>query len=403
MNSSIPSLAEFNIVPADVNEEGKMYIVSMEDGSFFKISESAKLIIEEIDGIKSYDDIVKSLKKKYGVDLNLKYIENFIVNKLIPTGIVKIPGSENITNSRSILWFHFPLINETLLSKICTKLLFLFNLKFILACGIFAISIVYYTLHNYHFTINKLMSYKINTREFFSILILYLASLIFHELGHATSCYYYKVKPRSIGIGIYLFMPVFYADLSETWLLNRKQRLVTDISGTYFQVVIILFLSLIIFINNQFFNIIVYLHIFNLSLLTILFNLNPLTRKDGYWILSDITGLVNVHRRIRSNTPNLFKIFSKSKKDNNVEYQDYKLKPSMSYFLKVWSIGYVLITSFILLRIIYYLFTNFFNNKFGISDLQSLLLVLIVLLQFILPPIRSLLGRKKVTNNILSQ
>jgi putative peptide zinc metalloprotease protein len=400
MNSGIPSLAEFNIVPADVNEEGKMYIVSMEDGSFFKISESAKLVIEEIDGIKSYDDIVKSLKKKYGVDLNLKYIENFIVNKLIPTGIVKIPGSENITNSKSILWFHFPLINETLLSKICTKLLFLFNLKFIIPYGIFLIIIVYYTLHNYNFSINKLMNHKINTREFFSILILYLVSLIFHELGHATSCYYYKVKPRSIGIGIYLFMPVFYADLSETWVLNRKQRLVTDIAGTYFQVVIILFFSLIIFINSQFFNIIVYLNIINLSLLTVLFNLNPLTRKDGYWILSDITGLVNVHKRIRSNTRDLFGTFSKSKKDNNVGYQDYKLKPSMSYFLKIWSIGYIVITSYILLRIVYYLLTNFLNNQFSISDFQSLSLILIVMMQFILPPIKSILSPKKVNNKL---
>ncbi len=54
MNSSVPSLNSYTISLADVNEVGNMYIISIENGKYFKISESLKLLIEEINGINTY-------------------------------------------------------------------------------------------------------------------------------------------------------------------------------------------------------------------------------------------------------------------------------------------------------------------------------------------------------------
>ena len=44
-----------------------------------------------------------------------------------------------------------------------------------------------------------------------------------------------------MGVGLYLFRPVFYTDLSNAWKLNRKKRIVTDLGGIYFQVIMIFF------------------------------------------------------------------------------------------------------------------------------------------------------------------
>ncbi|MDQ0497132.1 site-2 protease family protein [Paenibacillus brasilensis] len=65
-------------------------------------------------------------------------------------------------------------------------------------------------------------------------LILLLLSILFHEFGHVVAAYRYGIRPRDIGIGLYMLVPVMFVDLSEAWKLPRKQRVVIDFAGIYF-------------------------------------------------------------------------------------------------------------------------------------------------------------------------
>lgn len=105
----------------------------------------------------------------------------------------------------------------------------------------------------------------------------------FHEFGHASAANYYGAKHGGIGGGFYLFMPVYFADVTDIWKLPKGQRIVVNMAGMYFEVVYVVFLiALGLFFNYE--NLIILACIFSIS---ILHSVNPFVRSDGYWILSD--------------------------------------------------------------------------------------------------------------------
>ena len=64
--------------------------------------------------------------------------------------------------------------------------------------------------------------------------VLTAASAGFHEFGHAAACRYGGAKPGVIGGGIYLVWPVFFTDVTDSYRLDRRGRLRTDLGGLYF-------------------------------------------------------------------------------------------------------------------------------------------------------------------------
>jgi hypothetical protein len=117
------------------------------------------------------------------------------------------------------------------------------------------------------------------------------AAVLLHEFGHAAAACKFQIPVGSIGIGMYLIWPVFYSDVSASWQLPRRQRLVIDVAGIYFHsvaasVFIVLYAvaprpELIILVKS--------------ILLSTIINVNPFFRFDGYWILTDLTGIANLH------------------------------------------------------------------------------------------------------------
>jgi putative peptide zinc metalloprotease protein len=126
------------------------------------------------------------------------------------------------------------------------------------------------------------------------VLISYLFLIglaVFHEIGHASATFKYGIKAKEIGFGFYLFFPVLFTNVSEIWLLGRFKRIVINIGGIYFQLIIngILYLLLQQGVSS---NIISSLFVTNSIL--ILYSLNPFMRNDGYWIFSDLFDIPNL-------------------------------------------------------------------------------------------------------------
>ncbi|MCU4960956.1 site-2 protease family protein, partial [Bacillus paranthracis] len=71
--------------------------------------------------------------------------------------------------------------------------------------------------------------------KFTIAILLLLFSIIIHELGHIVAAYRYKIQPKDVGMGLYMMRPVLFVDLSDTWRLPRRQRVVIDLGGIYFE------------------------------------------------------------------------------------------------------------------------------------------------------------------------
>ncbi|HEY6390346.1 MAG TPA: hypothetical protein VIX89_03645 [Bryobacteraceae bacterium] len=116
------------------------------------------------------------------------------------------------------------------------------------------------------------------------------AALLFHELGHAAACSRFGSRVGGIGFGLYMIWPVLYADVSDSWLLPRRQRAIVDLSGIYFHLLVSsASVALAAVTHNGAFVV-----ISKSIILATIINLNPFLRFDGYWLLTDVTGIPNI-------------------------------------------------------------------------------------------------------------
>lgn len=125
------------------------------------------------------------------------------------------------------------------------------------------------------------------------LIVFMLCSSLFHEIGHAAACKYFRLKYGGIGFGLYLNFPVLYTDVTEVWKLDRWKRCVVNLSGVYFQCLFLLIL-LILFLMTQG-------DMARYLVLTVnlgfLLTLNPFFKFDGYWLASDLLGVPNLRKR----------------------------------------------------------------------------------------------------------
>lgn len=164
----------------------------------------------------------------------------------------------------------------------------------------------------------------------------------FHEFGHASALRYGGGRAKAMGVGVYLFYPAFYTDVSDNYRLSRWSRLRTDLGGFYFHLIFALGVIGLYFVTGWE----PLLLIVVLINLEIIHQLMPFVRLDGYWTLADMTGIPDFFSHmgpfLRSLLP-----FLKSDTERKV--------PELRTWAKVVFIIYILITIPVLLFVLIHL------------------------------------------------
>jgi putative peptide zinc metalloprotease protein len=135
-----------------------------------------------------------------------------------------------------------------------------------------------------------------------SIPVLFAAILLIgvvHEFGHAMTLKHYGGSVREMGFLLLYFQPCFYCNLSDSYLLpQRRARAFVGFAGLFFQGVLTAILILLWRIaapGTWPANFLYAATAFSLGLF--LFNLNPMIRLDGYYILADWLGIPNLRSK----------------------------------------------------------------------------------------------------------
>jgi putative peptide zinc metalloprotease protein len=121
-----------------------------------------------------------------------------------------------------------------------------------------------------------------------------LASAGFHEFGHAAAAARAGAAPGAMGAGLYLVWPAFYTDVTDSYRLNRRGRLLTDLGGLYFNAIVAVVMVGIWWATG--FDAI--LLIVATQLVMMVRQLIPIVRFDGYHVLADMTGVPDLFQRI---------------------------------------------------------------------------------------------------------
>lgn len=333
----------------DTSFSEKKFYIEVNQSNQFEISESLYVLLELIDGQRTVSEITEIYNKKYFKNYDPRDIYNLIKNQLLSRGIVfesgKEPSWEIYQKKSSYIHFKKSLIKTEFLGNITNKTSKLYRpaiFPVFLLLSI-ALQIIYYmfVMKPAYITLDFLFSKQ--------IVVFYLGvniSTLLHEIGHASAMKSRKLEHGVIGVGIYLFMLVFYTNVSKVWRLKRRDRIVVNLGGIYFELLwsSILLGIYLIFKNTIFLLIIFFIH------MRIIWNLIPFFRTDGYWIFSDLMGVTNL-RKISSSI--LF-ILGKKLVDRNTvlpgEYLAYPVSRRMMILV------YALISNTFFIFVGYWLF-----------------------------------------------
>jgi putative peptide zinc metalloprotease protein len=159
-----------------------------------------------------------------------------------------------------------------------------------------------------------------------------------HELGHYASSKKFGVICQEMGFGIYVIFPILYSNLGEAWRLHKQKRIIINLSGIYFQLIIGGLIGVVSFFSNS--NILIFLFYSNLTI--IFLNFNPFFKLDGYWLVADLLNIKNLSRK----SNNLIKIIL-----------SLKIKNIKKSWLLVYSVLKIIFFSYLIILIINLLFS----------------------------------------------
>jgi putative peptide zinc metalloprotease protein len=275
------------------------YIARRSDGQVVQMKPMLFALAEEIDGVRPYDEIAKTFSHRIERGVTGEMVEMLIEEQLRPLGIVapKDGHEQELGKVDPLLALKFrtKVVPERAVSAVTRVFSPLFHAPVValVVAAFVALDVWLFGIHG--------VSQGLRHVIYQPALVLMLlggvvAATTFHEIGHATACRFGGAKPGVMGVGVYIVWPAFYTDITDAYRLDKKGRLRTDLGGMYFNMIFALavaglyaatrFEPLVLLIVLQTFV------IFQQSL--------PLLRLDGYYVISDLTGVPDILLRMRS-------------------------------------------------------------------------------------------------------
>jgi putative peptide zinc metalloprotease protein len=278
-------------------EDGYWILRNAEEQTFFQFDDFDKRLISQL-GHKPLIELANL------ADISLEQLQE-LLKSLAQAGMLegtKAQKPPNKFNLLKILSFQIPLCNpDKFLTKQIDKLSWIWTWQ----CGFFLTALIAASISVWLAFADGIMTshqqvWKTggnHTLLTFGLLIMLVVFL--HELGHAFTLKHYGGTVPEIGLLFIFFMPGGYTNTTDQYsLVRRKQRALVVGAGLIVQLVIWAFaVWLWIFSKSH-----PALHnasylLMTAALLTVAFNLNPLNKFDGYYLLVALTGINHLRER----------------------------------------------------------------------------------------------------------
>lgn len=261
------------------------YILCTPDNRQFRISASAYEILRDLEAGKSLEDIHQSIGGSEAI--SFAEFQQLLVTQyqaILLCAPVQ-PGSAG-SRPRMRLLLHHTLIPQAIVTHISGLLAGAYR-PFTAIAFIFLIAAA-------HFVLYTRWTHGPGTQFHASLALLAtFFSVVIHEFGHSSAVARFGGRPGSIGVGLYILLPVLYADVSQVWRFRQKHRVVVDLGGIYFQQIVFAVLA---FMAVALRNPSLRAACISIDVMTLI-AANPIFRFDGYWVLVDWLGMPNLHQQ----------------------------------------------------------------------------------------------------------
>ncbi|MDR2169981.1 MAG: hypothetical protein LBP59_07560 [Planctomycetaceae bacterium] len=299
---------------------GRIYWIVKEPlGSrYFRFQEEEYAIMGLLDGTRSLDDIKREFENMFPPQkITLEEVQNFL-GQLHQSGLIITSTPEQgkellkrkkkrrkqelfqrFTNVLAIKFKGFD--PDIILGVLYGYVKIFFHPVFIFFSLFLCLSALSLVVINFDVFRSKLPEFNVFFSPF-NILFLSLTlglTKVLHEFGHGLTAKHFGGECHEMGVMFLVLTPCLYVNVSDSWLLpNKWHRIGIAMAGMYIECVLAAVCTFIWWFSNEgFLNYIALNIMFVSSVSTIIFNINPLLRYDGYYVMSDLLEIPNLRQK----------------------------------------------------------------------------------------------------------
>jgi putative peptide zinc metalloprotease protein len=302
-------------------------------------------LAEAVDGRRGYPELAERLSEAIERQVGAEDVEFLVEEKLRPLGVLaQADGSSPELQKADpllALKFRAALVPKSV-TRALTTIFYPFFHPVAIAAVLAALIAVDVWFFVFHGVAQPLRDLAYNPVLLLMVLGLVVIATALHEIGHATATRYGGAEPGVMGAGIYIVWPAFYTDVTDAYRLNRAGRLRVDLGGVYFNCLFVLLVTAA-YAVTRFEPLLVLIIVQHMQILQ---QFLPFLRLDGYYILSDLTGVPDMFNRIK---PTLKSALPGKETDEKVE----ELKPWVRRVTAAWVLFLIPVLLFVFGMIVF--------------------------------------------------
>lgn len=280
---------------------------------FFSVSDDTGALLSIWNRASSFTELVSLAREKLGIELSAEAFGQLV--EFLEGANLLSSGGESLDRLRSkgdsaraqgrkallmaFLSYRIPLLNPERLLR------FLRPVTGAVCSWSFAVLAACAALFGLYASFFELLDAAVTELARLNLagLVQILAALVilksFHELGHAVVASRYGCRVPAMGVAFMAFMPMLYTDVTDAWRLQSKwARMHVAAAGVMTELALASFATLAwTFLEDGPARDVAF-YIATVGWIgSLLFNLNPLARFDGYYVLADVIGMENLGAR----------------------------------------------------------------------------------------------------------
>jgi putative peptide zinc metalloprotease protein len=130
--------------------------------------------------------------------------------------------------------------------------------------------------------------------------LLFLVMAFFHETAHGLTCKHYGARVPNMGFQLIYLAPAFATEITEIWVrAGRRERLLAILAGIWMEGFLCAIATVVwVFTpRGAFAHEWAYKVMLITGIITVIVNLNPLIKLDGYYMLGEMVGISELKER----------------------------------------------------------------------------------------------------------
>jgi putative peptide zinc metalloprotease protein len=270
-------------------------------GRIFRLPETAYFIARQLDGETAPDEIRSRVEQKFGAAVSAEELDAYLA-QLRRLGLVEGAAHPPPSTGRvrgDLLYLRFKAFDpDGFLARLLPLFHWCFTRGFVaasMALTVFAIAVA---AANWPEIRHEFARFANVQALVYAWLVLTL-TVCAHEIAHGLACKRFGGHVREMGFMLIYLQPALYCNVSDAWMFPEKaKRLWVTAAGAWFDMLLWALAVMVWRITESD----AALHFAALVVLAttgvrMLFNVNPLIKLDGYYLLADALEIPNLRSR----------------------------------------------------------------------------------------------------------